>query len=485
MRSIDAYIEKLLQTDDELQVIADPGLCEGYVTKNYSRVRTCAPKAIIYPVLAGQIGEIIRLANEYKVPLVVRSSQGEMSYNGSSVPAEGTEAVAVNLSKMTKIMHIDTKNGIVLIESGVTYRQLNEALKPYGFYVEHPLMPRPEKSVIASLLDRDPVMTPKHCWDIPDPLTCVELYMGNGDVFRTGSAAGPGTLEEMLKSGCALNQPQGPYCLDLSRVISGSQGTLSIVTWASVKIRPIGSVKRLITVQSDDLDALAGYTGQIIRRRLGENIIILNNAAFRQITGMDATVKKWILLADVRGNRYFPERFVENQIADMSDLADEFCLKPEDGIAGFDPDTLRAVLENTSEADDYWKDRKGDIRVDQFFLSTLDKTSVFVQAAEDIIEKHGISRDDLAVYLQPVMMGRSCHIEFLVPSKEDEIDQLEKDLGTAMLGKDAFFSRPYGALTAAVYEKSVSQTPFMKHIKYFFDENNIMNPDKLVYDGGN
>ena len=414
----------------------------------------------------------------------MRSSQGNATYNGSSAPADGTEAVALNLSKMTKIMHIDTKNGIALIEPGVTYRQLNEALKPYGFYVEHPLMPRPDKSVIASLLDREPVMTPKHCWDIPDPLTCVELYMGNGDIFRTGSAAGPGTLEEMLQSGCALNQPQGPYCLDLARVISGSQGTLSVVTWASVKIRPVGTVKKLVTVQSDDLNALSGYTVQIIRRRLGENIIILNNAVCRQITGLDVTAKKWILLIDVRGNRYFPERFVENQIADMSDLANEFCLKLEDGIDGIDTDALQAVLEDTSEADDYWKDRKGDIRVDQFFLSTLDKASVFVQEAERIINNYDISQEDLAVYIQPVMMGRSCHIEFLIPSTEDVSGRLEKDLGLAMLEKDAFFSRPYGALTDAVFEKSISQTPFMKHIKYFFDENNIMNPDKLIYDGG-
>jgi hypothetical protein len=37
---------------------------------------------------------------------------------------------------------------------------------------------------------------PKYHWDIGDPLACVEVIFGTGDMFRTGAAAGPGSLEE-------------------------------------------------------------------------------------------------------------------------------------------------------------------------------------------------------------------------------------------------------------------------------------------------
>ena len=484
MSNIETYIKALSAADSALEIVTDSTACAAYIEKNYSRIPASAPKAILYPTTAEQVEQIVKAANEQKVSLVVRSSQGNETYHGSSVPTEGSECVAVNLSKMTKIMHVDAKNNMAIIEPGVTYAQLNEALKPYGCYVEHPLMPRNEKSVIASLLDRDPVMTPKHCWDIPDPLTCVEMVMGNGCVFRTGSAAGPGTLEEMLESGCAINQPQGPYCLDLARVISGSQGTLAIVTWASVKIRPIGSVDELVYIQTDDIDSLTACEEQIIRRRLGENTFIVNAKALEQLTGKAADTAKWILITDVRGNRYFPMRYVENQIADMEDIAKGFGLTITKEIAGLSNETIASVINDTSKTGDYWHDRSGKEHLDLFFLSTLDRVSIYSKLAETAVEKHGLKKEDLSIYVQPCMMGRNCHIEFLIPADKDTIGKLEMCLGTVCLDNRAFYSRPYGAMTEKVYEKSASQTPFMAHIKHFLDENRIMNPGKLVYDGG-
>ncbi len=478
MSNITNFIEALAAADNTLKIVTDDAACASYVADNRSRVPANAPKAIVYPTSSNQVGKIIELANEYRTALVVRSSQGDTTYTGSSVPAEGVDAVAVNLSEMTKIMRIDTRNNIAIIEAGVTYKQLNEALKEKGCYIEHPLMVRGDKSVVASLLDREPVMTPKHCWDIPDPLACIELYMGNGSIFRTGSAAGPGTLEEMLASGCAINQPQGPYTLDLIRVMSGAQGTLAIATWASVKIRPIGTVCEVVYVQTDDIDALTAYEEQIVRRRLGENTFIVNKTAFAQITGLDAELKKWIMVTDVRGNRYFPERYVADQIADMEDLAKEAGLELVKEIPGVCSRTVQACIDSTGEQDGYWKARKGEA-LDQFFLSTLDRVSIYTRIAEKAVEKCGLNANDISVYIQPCMMGRNCHIEFLVPADEDKAAALEQMLGTCMLDNKAFFSRPYGSMTEKIFAKSATQTPFMKHIKEFFDENHIMNPGKL------
>ncbi len=485
MSNLQNYIQKLQTADAKLEIVTDAAACQAYVQKNRSRIAVQAPEAIIYPTSSEQIQMVVKEANENQVPLVVRSSHGTESVQGSSLPAEGKKCIAVNLSKMTKIMHVDTKNKMVLIEAGVTYEQLLDALKPYGFTVEHPLLPRKEKSVIASLLDRDPVMTPKHCWDIPDPLTCVEVVMGNGTLFRTGSAAGPGTLEEMLESGCALNQPQGPYCLDLARVMCGSQGTLGIVVWASVKIRPIGSARQMVYVQADDVDTLTAYTSQVIRRRLGENICIINDELFctlnhEKISGL----KKWILICDVRGYRYFPERYMKDQIADMGDLAKEYGLNLTEKIDGFCNEKIESYIDGVSEKNAFWKDTIGEEKVDIYFQSTMDRLGLFATLAEAAVRRCELDEKKICVYCQLVMMGRSAHMEFLIPVDAQKADELEKMLGTAFLDNRAFFSRPYGALVEQIYEKSTSQTPFMKHIKHFFDENGIMNPGRLVYDGG-
>ena len=485
MVNFDAYIKALQEADPSIGIVTDKEACSSYVSKNYSRVPTSAPKAILYPVTPAQVEEIVKQANEYEVPLVVRSSQGDETYHGSSVPAAGKECAAVNLSRMTKIMHIDTRNNMAIIEPGVTFAQLNEALKPYDRCVEHPLLVRAEKSVVASFLDREPVLTPKHGWDTPDPLSCVEMLMGNGTVFRTGSAAGPGTLEEMLESGCAISQPQGPVWLDLVRVMSGSQGTLAIATWASVKIRPIGSVKKQIYVQTDDIDALTAYSTAVIRRRLGENIFILNRRGLAQVTGADpaltAQMPAWTLVADARGFNYFPERYMENQILDMQDLAEPLGLSVIEELDGISNETIDHVIDGISGSGDYWKDRIGMDKVDCFFLSTLDKVSKYIKLAEAAVNRFELDPADMAVYIQPHLMSRDCQIEFLIPAADEKIDDLSRTLSTLLLDNQAFFASPYGEITEAVFEKSSSQTPFLHHIKDFFDEKRIMNPGRLVY----
>lgn len=486
MANFEAYSNALREAFPSIEIVTDAAACSSYVSRNYSRVPSAAPRMIVYPETPAQVEEIIKQANAYEVPLVARSSQGDETYHGSSVPAAGQDCAAVNLLKMTKIMHIDPKNNMAIIEPGVTFAQLNEALKPYDRCIEHPLLVRAEKSIMASFLDREPVLTPKHGWDTPDPLSCVELVMGNGTVFRTGSAAGPGTLEEMLESGCAINQPQGPVWLDLVRVMSGSQGTLAIATWASVKIRPIGSVRKQIYVQTDDLDALCAYATAVVRRRLGENTFIVNRRGLAQVTGADRSVTEkmpeWTLVTDARGFNYFPERYLENQVLDMQDLAAERGLVLTDALDGISNEVIDGVINGISASGDYWKDRIGMEKVDCFFLSTLDKAKSYTELAEATLKKYGLDPVDMSVYVQPHMMSRDCQIEFLIPADETLIDDLNLALSTVLLDNRAFFASPYGEITEKVYEKSTSQTPFLHHIKDFFDEKRIMNPGRLVYD---
>ncbi len=488
MSNVTNYLKVLSAMEKPPEVAADKAACEAYIAENHSRVPASKPQAILYPTCSEQVQKIVELANEHKICLVVRSSGGNATMNGSSLPTKGTDCVAVNLSKMNKVMHIDEKNNMAIVEAGVTYGQLNDALKPYGLYVEHPLAPRAEKSVVASLLDRDPVLTPKHLWDVPDPLCCVEMVMGNGTLFRSGSAAGPGTLEEMIESGCGINQAQGPVWLDLGRVITGSQGTLAIVNWASIKVRPIGSVCSPAVVQSDDIGTLTEFASMAIRQRLGEEVVLLNRKGLAQLLNVkDAAVSKmpkWTMLSTVRGFRFFPERYRDNQLADLVDIAKSYGLTVQKELAGIPSDKVFKALQETSPKGENWRQRSGKDIFDLFVLNTMDKIGTFTALAEAAVTKCGRNSDDLCVYAQPSQMGRNCHIEFLIPADARTADKLEDMLGHALLDNKAFFSRPYGKLTEAVYDRFTDQTAFMPYIKQFFDGNKIMAPGKLVYDGG-
>ena len=355
--------------------------------------------------------------------------------------------------------------------------------------MEHPLQAKAEKSVIAALLDRDPVLTAKHLWDVPDPLCAMKMVFGNGRLFGSGSAAGPGTLEEMLEAGCAMNQSQGPVWLDLGRVMTGAQGTLAICCWASVKVKKIGTCKEMAYVQSDDINVLGAYTSQVIRRRLGEEAVLLNRKGVSRIFGLDAKytdkMPKWTYITSVRGYNYFPEEYMENQYADMEDLAAAAGLTVSAELTGLDNEKAFAVLAGTSKKNDFWKLREGNDIVDLFCLNTLDVVDKFSVLAEKVVEKCGLDPKELIVYVQPSQMARNCHIEFLIEAG-DKAAETEKLLGTVLLDNNAFFSRPYGVMEEAIYNKYKAQRHFMPAIKAFFDEKGILNPGKLAsgYAGG-
>ncbi len=484
MGNIAEYLKALAEVEPALEIVTDPAACAAYINSNYSRVPAEVPEAIVYPTTSEQVQVIVQKANEQEAHLVVRSSQGTETRNGSSLPAAGTKCVAVNLSKMNKIINIDPLNKMAIIEAGVTYGQLNDALKPYGLYVEHPLAPRAEKSVLASLVDRDPVMTAKHLWDVPDPLCAVEMVMGKGRLFRSGSAAGPGTLDEMLEAGCGINQAQGPVWLDLARVITGSQGTLAIVTWASVKIRPIGTAYSLTYVQSDDIDLLAKYASNVIRRRLGEEAVILNRKGMRNVFGIEKekamAMPKWTYLSSARGFRYFPETYMENQIEDMAEIANGFGLELRREVDGLSNTRVREVLENTSASGKFWKTKDG---VDLFILNTADKIGFYAALAEKAVAGCGLDPEDLVVYAQPSQMGRNCHIEFLIAAEKEKAEELEEILSAMLLDNHGFFSRPYGKITEAVYDCYPDQKKYMPIMKEFFDEKKVMAPGRLCYQG--
>ncbi len=81
-----------------------------------------------------------------------------------------------------------------MVEPGVTFGELIAAVAEKGLRLNMPLQPRATKSVVGSMLSREPVIMPHYHWDISDPIGSTEVVFGTGDMFRTGAAAGPGDI---------------------------------------------------------------------------------------------------------------------------------------------------------------------------------------------------------------------------------------------------------------------------------------------------
>lgn len=468
-------------------VVTDQTLLADFVGTYKGFAKPALPIGMVYAKTTDEIKAIIDFVREeIGCGIVTCSSEGTEKLTAASLPAAGTEAIILNLSKMKRIFRIDTRNRVAFVEAGVTFAELEDALKGTGLKLDYPFMARPDKSVVATLLDRDPITAPLNVWDVNDPMLCLEVVFGNGTIFRTGSAAGPGTLEEQWAAGVAMNNSLGPAHTDFARVLSGSQGTLGVVAWASIKLEFELSVEKMVYAQGDAVEPLAPIAWQGIRRRLGNNYVFLNNFALGCAVGNDKTeidaiaskAAKWTLAINMAGKRIRPEQKVEYQTRDLVALAKGHPIRQKivDSIPAVSNLQMKKALTGLN-AGKLWKLRYSGNAIDIFFLTTLDKVDKYVEVATAVA-----ADKKMAVYVQPCMQGRNCHVELVVPYAEGEKTAAEAmyvALMEALLAEGAFFSRPYGICTDKIFEKAPMQVKTIEKLKKMFDDKHILNPNRF------
>ena len=248
----------------------EPQLLDEYASDG-SFVSPVRPSAVVRPGSAKDVQEIIRWANTTTTPLIPVSS-GPPHFRGDTVPATAG-SVMVDLSRMKTIIKVDPLNRVALFEPGVTFGELQGELRGAGLTAYLPLAPRASKSVVGSILEREPITQPIYHWDSLDPLLCAEMVLGTGDMLRTGEAAGPDTIEEQWEIGKAQLNPFGPGQYDQNRLISGAQGTIGLVTWVSVKCQPFPDAALAFLIPSDTLEPLVEASYELLRQRLGSHCL--------------------------------------------------------------------------------------------------------------------------------------------------------------------------------------------------------------------
>jgi len=470
-------------------VFEDRETLEGF-SEDLSFVSKVRPGCVVRPENAEQVKKIVQWANETLTPLVPVSS-GPPHFRGDSVPSVGG-AVIVDLSRMKRILRIDPQNRVAMVEPGVTFSELQNELKKVGLCSYLPLCPRRSKSVIGSMLEREPITMPAHHWDATDPMLCAEIVFGTGDILRGGEAAGPDTIEEQWEIGKAHMTPMGLSQFNEHRLISGAQGTMGIVTWSTLKCRLISKLNQTFLIPSENIEPLIELSYRLMRIRLGDHCFILNDlnmacllaGTIQRIKELRADFPKWILVVSFEGYGELPEEKVQYQEADFRDMARACQLEPANTIPGVSAEALSTLLSRPSD-EPYWKLRYKGGCYDIFFLTTFDKAPAFISATSALVQSNHHPIEDLGVYIQPLVQGTSCHIEFNLytdPSKQNELKRtkwLVNEGSRDLAKKGGFFSRPYGAWVDFAYDGAAETIIMQRKVKKIFDPNGIMNPAKL------
>ena len=484
-------IKSLLGSD---RVTDDPGVLEKYASAGLVRgfVPSCAVK-----VRDGfEIQKLVKLANEEEIKLIPVSSSDEHR-NGGAVPAV-KDAVIVDLSGMKNIYDADRTFRITAIEAGVTYEELAPFLAQKGLMIDMPLAPKAEKSVLASLLETEPRLNPNMGWNVYDPLRATEVIWGDGNRMRTGEAAGLpldlGGAEAVKfaheKKHQYLVNMNGPDTIDYYRLLSGAQGTMGIVPWATVKCALLPDIREAYLAASDELSDVIEFMYQMEYLRCGDGLFILNKkdlAALMSESAQEAAdlagkLPEWIAAAVLASRPPLPEKRIAGQRECMEIAAAKANVRLIRQIAGIRADEIMKKAFSPCEAGKYWKDTEKGASADVFFLCTMDRAKGFTDIVKAEAEKAGYPAADLGYYIQPKHQGVSCRVEIRIPYDPADTAAAEKlfnALPGALFDAGAFFSRPYGKAAEVQLPADKGSTERLKKLKNIFDPGNVLNPGHL------
>ena len=174
--------------------------------------------AAVAPATAEQVQAVVRIANQYRIPLYAISTGKNLGYGGSA-PAY-TGSVVVDLKRMNRIIEVDEANASVLVEPGVSYFDLYNHLRAIGSKLWIDCPDPGWGSVVGNAIDRGGGYTMANYRNHFESHCGMEVVLPDGELLRTGMGAIPGAKTwQQYKSGC------GPWVDGIF-----SQGNYGIVT---------------------------------------------------------------------------------------------------------------------------------------------------------------------------------------------------------------------------------------------------------------
>lgn len=184
------------------------------------------PNAVIFAENHQQIQDIIKICYEYSVPIVARGRG--TGTTGGSIPLK--KAIVLSLERMNRIIKVDPDNRMMIVEPGVTNAEVQRAAADCGFFWP----PDPTSAEYCSIggnlgFNAAGPKTVKY-GSTRDNTLGLKAVTGTGDTLITG-----------------VRTSKGVVGYDLTRLLIGSEGTLAIITEATLKLTPLPSC--VVTLQ--------------------------------------------------------------------------------------------------------------------------------------------------------------------------------------------------------------------------------------------
>jgi glycolate oxidase len=213
-----AFLTAVTDRIPDLRVLADAADREAYRRDETPYLPAGLPGAVALPTTTAEVAELVRICGAFDVPIVPRGAGSGLSGGANGIDG----ALTIAFTAMDRILEIDRANLVVVTQPGVINARLKAAVAEAGLFYA----PDPASFEMCSIGGNLGTNAGGLCCvkygQTRDSVLGLEVVTADGTVVRTG--------------GKSLKDVAG---YSLTHLIVGSQGTLAIITEATLRLRPM------------------------------------------------------------------------------------------------------------------------------------------------------------------------------------------------------------------------------------------------------
>jgi glycolate oxidase len=251
------------------QVLTGERVTEDYGHDEALSLPASRPSAVARPAHAAEVSGLLRVASAHRVPVTARG--GGTGLSGAAIPEPG--GLVLSLERMNRVLEIDTANHVAVVQAGVTLAELDETTAAHG--LTYPVYPGElSGSLGGNVATNAGGMRAVRYGVTRTQVLGLEAVLATGEVIRTGG--------KLVKASTGY---------DLTQLIVGSEGTLAVVTEATLRLYPRLPRQTTVLTPFHTVDEVARAVPKVVASGLGplilEYIDAFTMAAITHTQGLD------------------------------------------------------------------------------------------------------------------------------------------------------------------------------------------------------
>lgn len=269
-------VEQLSSVVDPGRVLSGEQIAEDYGHDECLTVAAVAPTAVVLPESTAEVAELLRWADAERVPVVARGSGTGLS--GAATPTDG--AVVISMERMNRVLEIDAENHVAVVQPGLRLNELDEVTRQHG--LTYPVYPGEySASLGGNIATNAGGMRAVKYGVTRHQVLGVEAVLPGGEVIRSGG--------KYVKSSTGY---------DLCQLVIGSEGTLAIVTEATLRLYPRAPHQATVLAPFTTLEQVTDAVPRIIdsgvQPLILEYIDLLTMSATQSYCGLELGIPQEI-----------------------------------------------------------------------------------------------------------------------------------------------------------------------------------------------